>query len=336
MKKPIVSVLRTTPGLDDHALFMALLRSGREVINFDDRQFVWHEAPNMLHRIARRLNRLALGRAMNFELIKYILACRPSLFIVFKHPLLSRDVLEAAKSVGARTVCIYPDIDPLVHGPGYVAAATVFDDFLHTKPNLVEYFREHVNSRARLIGPFYDPASVGAVLPIDPNIGVSFVGHHSPGKQKFLGEFSRLYRGRLTVVGDRWSRFMFNKASANVHIHDAIYGLAAYKLYRRSVCSLGLLMESVSTRTSDDEVTSRTVLVPAYGGLLLHVRSKAAEDVFGTDSGVLFDTIEHAARLVQAIEADPELRSRLATQQQAKALAFGTDVNRFVQELLCD
>jgi hypothetical protein len=336
MKKTIISVTRTTAGLDDYALFLALLRSGEEVLNFDDRRYASHEAPNWIHKLARRLNRSALGRDFNNELIRYIRICRPSLFVVFKHPLLSKEVVLAAKSIGAKSVCIYPDLDPFVDGKGYVEAAKEFDEFLHTKPNLVQYFRSNVNCRATLINPLYDAACVAEVQAIDPDVGVSFVGNHSEGKQRTVSAFASQYRGTLTIVGDRWVRSMFDGSSARVRIFPAIYGPPIYEIYRRSVCSLGLLQESSSSRTPGDEVTARTVLVPAYGGLLLHARTPAAERLFGGRSGVLFDSVEHAVSLAQAIEADPELRTRLAVEQQAQALAFGTNVDRLVSELLCD
>src|SRR5262249_22243616 len=179
----------------------------------------------------------------------------------------------------------------------YLEAAKEFDEFLHTKPNLIQYFRRNVNCRARLINPLYDAACVAEVQPVDPDIGVSFVGHHSKGKQRTLSTFARQYRGTLTIVGDRWVRSMFDGSSARVRIFPAVYGPPVYEIYRRSACSLGLLQESFSSRTPGDEVTARTVLVPAYGGLLLHARTPAAERLFGGCSGVLFDSIEHAVSL---------------------------------------
>jgi hypothetical protein len=336
MKQPILSVTRTTLGLDDNAIYLALLRTGRDVLNFDDRRYAWHEAPNWIHKVARRLNRSALGRAFNAELIMYIRACRPALFVVFKHAMLSKEVVLAAKSVGAKSVCIYPDLDPFVHGKRYVEAVREFDEFFHTKPNLVQYFRSEVNCRAKLVGPFYDPACIGDLQEIDPAVGVSFVGHHSPGKQRMLSAFARCYRGTLTIVGERWASAMFDTCSARVRILPAVYGPAVYEIYRRSVCSLGLLQESFSSRTPGDEVTARTILVPAYGGLLLHARTPAAERLFGARSGVVFDCVEQAVSLTKAIESDPGLRRRLAVEQQSQALAFGTNVDHFVAELLCD
>ena len=332
--KSIVSVARTTLGMNDHALFLALLRTGREVVNFDDRNYAWHEAPGSVDRLVRRVNRHAAGRALNRDIIRNLEACRPSLFIVFKHSLLTADVVETARSVGAHTVCVYPDLDPLVHGSAYVDAAQRFDDFCHTKPNLEDYFRAHVNSRARMIGPFYEKAHLREPGSVDPDVGVAFVGHHSSGKQELLRAFAKVYSGRVTIVGDRWDAEMFRGLRATVRVHPALYGLAAYRLYRNSVCCLGLLMEAVSSRTLGDEITSRSILVPAYGGVLLHARTKAAESVFGAGSVSLFGTMEEAARTAECLGADHSLRYDLWAQQRDCAIAAGTDVDAFVRECL--
>ena len=334
MSKPIISVVRTTAGLDDYALFLSLLKSGREIVNFDDRRFAWHDAPNILCRAWRRLRRGSLGEALNTELIRYLRMTRPSHFLVFKHSLLTPEVVREAKSVGAHTVCIYPDLDPLVHGRRYVAALREFDQFFHTKPNLDGYFRDTVHPQAQLIGPFFEPAHLGIPGDVDDRIGVSFVGHHSRGKEALLVAFSRHFSGRLTIVGDRWLPSMFPDGLSDVVVRPALYGQAINDLYRRSLCSLGLLMEAVSERTSGDEITSRSVLVPAYGGVLLHAHSASAEEVFGADSPLLFRTMADAARTATVLRDHPSLRQQYAREQRERATRFGTNVDAFVREWL--
>ena len=333
--KSITTVLRTSNGLDDHALFMALVRTNIEIINFDDRQYAWHSFPNLIYRFTRWIFRKKLGRDLNHELIRYLKASNPSYLIVFKHSLLSKKVLDVAKSVGAKSICIYPDIDPAVHGKAYLEALCNFDYFFHTKPNLMQYFVDNINPNAKLIGPLFDRRHVADISIPDHSVGVSFIGHHSTIKQIDLMRFAALYSGNMTIVGDRWSQDIFSGSKAKITILPALYGQAIYDLYRKSICCIGLLTESISRGMPGDEVTSRTVLVPAYGGVLLHKRTPAAEIVFSVDSPLLFDTIESAVKIAEQLKGNPELREILAKQQQSQALAFGTNVDNFIEELLC-
>lgn len=334
MKPSVLSVLRTSSGLDDFPLFKALVASDIDVVNFDDRLYCWHEAPTTSHRLARRLNRRALASALNERLIYYLKTMRPSHFLAFKAPSISRDVILAARSVGAKTIAIYPDLDPAVYGTGYVEALAEVDLLLHTKPNLSEYFQDRINKRAQVIGPFFDPSQVASIAEADQKIGVSFIGHHSPGKEESLARFALLYSGRVSIYGDRWSADMFSNARADVVLHPALYGKAVNAIYRHSTCVLGLLMEAVGTHGCGDEITSRSILVPSYGGLLLHKNTPAAADLFGKHKGLLYENIEDLTEKVELLKHQPQQRLKLASIQQNLATQAGTNAESFIEHTI--
>lgn len=334
MSKSIISVLRASEGLDDYSLYKSLVTSGVDLVNFDDRIYCWHDAPTAFHRFARRLSRGALAKAFDEQLMYYLNSMRPSVFIFFKASSISLDVIKLAKSQGTKTIAIYPDLDPAVHGASYVKTLAEADILFHTKPNLIEYFSTCINRNSSLIGPFYDPTQIGVISDPDYSIGVSFIGHHSKGKEESLWNFAARYEGTLSIFGDRWTDDMFAGCQGNVKLHPALYGKSINEIYRRSICVLGLLTDSVGEHSHYDEVTSRTISVPSYGGLLLHKRTPSAADFFEDNDDLLFHDTDDLLRKVENLKLRPLLRLELASLQQRMALQAGTNSKAFVEDII--
>jgi hypothetical protein len=231
-----------------------------------------------------------------------------------------------------KTIVMYPDLDPFVHGDEYVSAIHQADQLFHTKPNLVDFFSDSVNPRSNLIGPLYDPDYSQTISPADPNIGVSFVGHYSPGKANSILELARVYDGRISIFGDGWKKDTFNNTLADIRVNSALYGESVNLIYRKSICVLGFLMESVSERNTGDEITSRSILVPAYGGLLLHKKTPSAKNFLGYPDEVLYESTIDLCQKIKYIRDNPIYREKLANQQSALARKTGTDAAKFIQE----
>lgn len=334
MSKKVISLLRTSSGLDEFPLYRALITNQYEVINFDDRNYGFHNAPNLLTKITRRLNRKALAKSMNEELLRNIDNFKPSFLLVFKASQISADVVNKAKHYGAKTVCIYPDLNPFVYGQPYIEALRAFDVLFHTKPNLQAFFSERISHHSQLISPFYDPETIADILPVDLSIGVSFVGHHSNDKQKSLKIFADHYDGTLTIVGEGWRAEMFSGCKAKVNLLPPLFGSAVQNIYRRSICSLGLLMEAVDGQIQGDEISSRSILAPAVGGLLLHSKTPAASALYKENDALLFETMQEAAQKSINLANNPKLRFELAANQQKLALHYGTNPSSFLREFL--
>jgi len=334
MKESVLTILRTSVGVDEYPIFKTLIERNLDFVNFDDREYCWHATPNLLHKLVRRINRKSLSKNFNNQLLYYIKTLKPSYFIVFKASCISPEVVLAAKNCGSKTIAIYPDLDPAIYGDEYVLALSEFDFFYHTKPNLEEYFTRVINSRSKLIGPFFDPKQVKSILPFDPLIGVSFVGHHSPGKEQSLKEFADQYQGHLTVIGDRWKASMFYGSNSIVSVRPSLYGVAINEIYQKSICIIGLLMESISAHESSDEVTARTILVPCYGGLLLHKKTPSVSRIFNNNDDLLFDDTTDLITKIKKIESNSEYRANLASIQQQSSLLAGTNVTNFMNKVL--
>ena len=330
----ILSSLRTFSGFDEYPIFKELVSSNVELLNFDDRVYGYYDIQNLMQRIARKSFMPWASKSFNNQLRIYSDLARPNKFIAFKSTLINVSSIRHMKKRNIESLIIYPDLNPLAHSKAYIYALKECDIFFHTKPNLADKFSKIIRKDAVCIGPFYNSALVSSIEPIDENIGVSFVGHHSPGKEQSLRLFCKSYSGNISVYGDRWSHLNGSFGLKNVRFHPAIYGESIHEIYRKSVCSLGFLMESISKKLDGDEITSRSILVPAYGGLLLHPKNSSSKSVFEKSSIVLFESVEEASDLARNFYSDSALRLKTAFQQQQSVLKYGTSSIDFVNKYI--
>lgn len=328
----VLSVLRGSVGLDEFPLLRALLATGCDLINLDDRHYGFHDAPNTVARVTRRWNRAAFVRRFNEDLQRYVRSHRPQLMVLFKATHVRAAPIEQARALGCRTVCIYPDLDPTAEAPAYLDALRSVDEFLFTKPHLVDRFRSLVRPDAQPMLPLYSELEIAQPDAADPATGVSFVGHHSAGKERSLRAFQARYGARMTVVGDGWGALAAQAGPLGLDVQPALYGGVVRRIYRQSVCTLGLLMEGSSGGWGGDEVTSRSVLVPATGGVLLHPRNASAEALYGSDCPLLYERLEDAADIARRLASDPGQRLAWAAEQRRSVLQRARSAEALVRD----
>jgi hypothetical protein len=312
----VLSVLRTTAGVDEFPIYRALLRVDPDLVNFDDRIYGFHEIPNQMAKIERRLNRLAYKERFNADIQRYLRAYKPRLLVIFKAPHVDEPTIHVARAQGSRVIVIYPDLDPRVHGASYLAVLRSADAFYFTKPNLGPQFRSHIRDDAQLISPLYSKYDLKEPQAANDDLGLVFVGHYSAGKSADLERMATTYRRRITIIGDGWSEREWMPGLSHVNALKPLYGAAVKEVYRQAVCNLGLLMEPLGGGWPGDEITARSVLVPASGGALLHPRNPAAEQLYGAQSPMLYRDFAEAARIAEVLEQRPDLRRAWAVMQQ--------------------
>jgi hypothetical protein len=105
-------------------------------------------------------------------------------------------------------------------------------------------------------------------------------------------------------------------------------------MYRRAVCNLGLLMEPLGKGWQGDEITARSVLVPACGGALLHPRNPSSVQLYGAVSPLLYGDIHEAIQIAEMLSSEPELRTTWALMQQESVTSQGTCVENLVNQWL--
>ena len=327
----LITLLRERSGVDEEPFLIAVKSMNISYINFDDSKHIWYDAHSFSQRLIRRILRPFNVMRFNRDVYSALKINKPSHLVVFNNPTLTPKIMQLAKKLKIKTTMIYPDLDPTVHGRNFVKAFKLFDEVYFTKPNLVDHFKS-INPESQLIHNIYNPFKLNEIKPINPDIGVLFVGHHSNGKESFLFEFCSKYKDRVTIVGDRWNDAMFELP--NVKIHNAIYGNKAINMMQTAVCCLGLLQEKISKGTMDDVVTTRTNNVPCYGGILIHPKNKYSEIIFGKNNILLFSTVDDAVQISRMLKSDPVKRLSLWKNQQKKVINNSTNPVKLMDKIL--
>ena len=327
----LITLFRERSGVDEEPFLTAIESMNISYINFDDTKHIWYDAHSFSQRLIRRILKPFNVMRFNRDVYSALKINKPSHLVVFNNPTLSPKIMQLAKKLRIKTTMIYPDLDPMVHGKNFVKAFKLFDKVYFTKPNLVDHFKS-INPKSQLIHNIYNPYKLKDIKPVDPDIGVLFVGHHSKGKESFLFEFCAKYKDRVTIVGDRWNDEMFKLS--NVKIHNAIYGNKAINMMQTAVGCLGLLQEKVSKETMADVVTTRTNNVPPYGGLIIHPKNKYSEIVFGKNNTLLFSTVDDAVQISRMLKLDPAKRLSLWKKQQKKVINNSTNPIKLLDEIL--
>lgn len=331
----IISIFRTFNGLDDAYFYSHLntLKDAKQVefINFDDTTFVDFQTTNFASRLARKMVRKKQIGHFNEVIVDYIESFKPNFIVCFKaHNLLSSTVL-LAKKRNIKIVVIYPDLEPKIHGNDYLKLLKLADLLIYTKPNLKDYF-ETLSANSICVNPFYASSQIKKIIDYDPNIGVSFIGHHSKDKQKLITALSESIDSNITIYGDRWGGNI--QKTHRLHVHPAIYGPPVAEIYQKSLFVLGLLTERLDSFKDGDVITSRSVQISINGGLLTHPRNLYSEQFFGIENTMLFDTIESVCEIHKRLLNDLELRQQLFEQQQAIVIKKGTNIELLINNII--
>lgn len=321
-----LTVTRQQNGFDDAGFANAFERAGYDVVNFDDRTFLWYHVTSQIERLARRALRKRQVAGFNSELQRYIAVCRPEIFFVFKGSAVSSATVECARAAGTRTVFLYPDLEPAVHGADYVAALRQADGFFHTKPNLIDHMRSTVRPDAEFTYPVYDAALVDEPVAVSGPARLLVVAHHSPGKAALIEKIARSDVFDIEIFGSGW----LDEGSGRVRYNGPLFGPAVRDMQRGATAVLGLLTEQLDGFASGDTVTARSIHVPAYGALLLHQFTNDAQRLYGDDA-TLFHNIDDLVAKMTMLSNSPEQRLTLARQQQQSVLRKAHSQDSFVK-----
>lgn len=291
-------VARLDPGFDDAALVGALDRANIQAVIFDDEKYV---APrwggDVLLRSARKVLRPRAKVILNKDIQEAIRFVKPELVLIFGGAGINRDLIDAARGVGAVVAFYYPDMT--IDLPGnYPTLWNDVDYSFTNKPNWRSLHNANRITKTPAYLPlWYDPRFVG---PYRANVvsesDILFVGHQSQFKEQFIRAVSKhfAHTNSITLIGRGWNHLR----ESGMRVSPVpLYGDYPNGLYAKAKITLGLL-EQLDGGASD-EITARTIQVPAYGGFMLHPRTPGAVDIFGDqqwmfrDQAGLLDLIAH-------------------------------------------
>jgi hypothetical protein len=311
----VFTFARIQKGMNDFYIPFYFVNKGFEVINIDDRIWLWPRSKSVLYKIFNSLLRPFFVKDMNAFILNEIKDVNFKFAFIFKGQYLKLEVIKELKKNGAKILLFYPDLEPWSHGDEFIKICKLVDYFIHTKKNLHQVICKKIRSDALYFPHFYSEDDIVKIGSIKKDIDISFVGHYSKEKLKNIIYLSKLLNYKIFVYGDRWP----SKNLKNVEFHAATYGVRVKDIISRSKISLGFLMESLSGFYEGDVLTSRTILIPLYGTLCLHERNTFSIEMFENDS-VLFSDLNDLAYKINNYISKPELCLSLAKIQQNKVL----------------
>jgi hypothetical protein len=333
----ILSIFRTFEGYDETHFYSHFnaLKSNNEIayINFDDTTFVDFQVATFTSRLVRKSIKKQQRIHFNKVIQDYIKSFKPNFIFCFKAHHLSSSTLLLAKEYNAKIIIIYPDLEPEVHGKEYLQVLKLADVFIHTKPNLKEYFSS-LNQNTICVNPFFSIKQVQNIEPYDDTIGVSFIGHHSDGKQDTILGLNTNVETNISLFGDRWKQKL--KSHKNLKVNKPIYGPSVPEIYKRSLYVLGLLTEQLPAFKDGDVMTARSVQIPIYGGLVMHPRNPFSEDFFGSTHTMLFESVDELYVIHKQLESNLELRQALFKEQQEIIVRKATQIELLLNSIIYD
>ena len=312
-------------GYDDDAIIWSFIAAGHHVEIVDDERIVLYQT-SKIGRYFRRLIRRTQINHLNSVLSKKIQNEKWDVFFAFKGAFLQKQTLELIKRSCKFTCLFYPD-PSLYSGIYDLATIPLYDLIVSNKPNLSDQaFQLGYHGEVKYREIWYD--SRIAKLSIDKNaiqefdFDLSFVGNWSQRKFEFLSSIAEKSGLTINVFGYGWE----NNKHLLLRCNPPSFGLGAARIYKRSKINLCILSDSPDKNGSKDSFTTRSVVIPAYGGFLIHENTPAAQEYLN-QSSILFDDADHAVRLIRHFLLNEGERIDLANKiaKNLKSKGFSSD-----------
>ena len=336
----ILCIGETWFGSDARAAFAALRRLGQSVHVIDEAHFVPIDWTSLPTRVVRKVFRKAMIGELTNHAIRAMDLLRPDALFVFKGNHVARDILDAARERGIKSVNYYPDVSFMTHGAEIPRALPRYDHVFNAKTYGIADMKRHGVESVTFMPPGYDPE---LHQPVELDDGdrsrfgsdVSFIGTWSPKKESILAQLRQsLPQIHLRVWGNQWNK-------RQTHALDGVVmgiGITGED-YTRAICAssinLGLLSEARTGASSGDLITARTFQIPACGAFMLHERNDEALQYFneGEEAEFFSGAAELAAKITRYL-ASPDDRIRIAAAGLARSHAGGYAIDNRMREIV--
>jgi hypothetical protein len=263
----------------------SLRRLGHDVLEVDDNKFI-PQAKSLTGRVIRRLLRPLSVRELNDAVLLAARNFHPDVFIAFKGTHVMAKTLRAMTGMGIPSYNYYPDTSAFGHGPWIPESLPHYDAVFYTKP----FWYGDVSGRLRLKAAQFVPHGYDPELHRPMNLteadrsqygcDVSLIATRTPHKEKILAELVRIMPEiDLAIWGPRWDECK----SPELRRHIKGYPLPGQSFVRAIQCSkinLAIMSGKVTGASSGDLTTSRTYIIPACGGFMLHERNDEVAGMF--------------------------------------------------------
>lgn len=311
-------------GSTDHGLSTGFRKQGWIVREIEQKDFV-ASGTTMAERVLARLT--AHRRAQRYE-AAVLDACRhlkPDVLFTVKGTFLSRQIFDAAREMGIRTVRFWPDLHfdyNMIDHDGLLAP----DLFITSKSFQLPWLTAHgLADRSAFVPHGYNPDAHMPILRTvnenDYSADVRYIGNYSPAKHRWIeGLHNALPGVKLRVVGNRWARTLPRPLNAQL-VEARAYHAADYALAVQTARINIAVHWGKAPNGWEDLVSTRTFEIPACGGFMLHIDNDEVREYFDVGSEIdVFSDVEELADKCQFYLEHDEIRRRMATKAHERCV----------------
>lgn len=284
-----------------------------------------------IHRLLHKSYRQELYQ----EILARVAVFRPDFVMVYKGYSLDADFIGQMRSLGVKTVNVYPDNSPHAYGERHRDAVGAYDLIISTKPFHPACWQSvyGYTNACEFVPQGYDPAlHLVTAPPADRSFDVALVATWRPEYGELMRRLTGLLAGHRIKVGigghgweERRSEF-----PADWVFGGAMQGRSYVEWLRRGkVCIAPVTREVVinGVRQPGDEDTTRTYELAAAHCFFIHRRTPYVKTLYSeVDEVPMYDDAEELAEKILYFLAHAEERQRLAEAAHCRAVpAYSLD-----------
>ncbi len=317
-----------------------LRRMGHDVLDIDQQTFI-PQVAKFSSRVVRRLLWFRMVEELNDDILNVSENLRPDIVIAFKGTYIFAQTLQALSRKGIALYNYFPDTSAFAYGKWLPKSLPEYDCIFYTKP----FWYSDAIKRLKLKNGFFLPHGYDPVLhrrfEVDSRYvsecgcDVGFIAIHSKYKEGLLDELVTL-RPKLnfSIWGEGWKNYCKSPGLQRCIRGYGLYGERYSKAIQVIKINLAIMNGPCMGASSVDLTTSRTYLIPASGGFMLHERNPEVLDLYkGGEEIECFDSAEELAEKIDYYLAHPAERARIAQAGYTRCVPAYSYDNRMAELL---
>lgn len=325
-KRRILCASDPTPGCTAAHRLESLRRLGQEVMVFDTHAYL--PRSRLLSLLRYRFPAGPLVSRINRDLVRAVQEHKPDVVWFEKPTEFTAATIEAAKRLGAVTVCYNLDnpFGPRNDGCWYQFKKTFRRFDLHCVPRTIDverYSAWGLNYVKVLLS--FEPTAHFAPRPewsdADRDREISYIGHPYEERCDFLVSLAEQQHLPVSVSGYGWHKVLSPERLARYVRSGYLLGDPYREAIWRSKINLSFI-----TRLNEEDIAHKAVEIAACQGFLVAIRTPGHQEIFEEDrEAVFFSSLEECADKCRFYLARPELREAIARRGRERAVRSGYD-----------
>lgn len=318
----------------------SLRRLGHDVLDIDQQTF-FPQVAKFTSRVVRRLLCFRMAEEFNLHVLSLAENFQPDIVLAFKGTYVYAKTLKSLSRRGIALYNYFPDTSAFAYGKWLPESLPEYDCIFYTKPFWYSDAIKRLKLKNGLFLPHgYDPVlhrkfEVDSRYISDCGCDVGFLAIHSKYKETLLDRLVRL-RPNLNffIWGEGWKDYCESPGLKGCIKGFGLYGERYSRAIQVIKINLAIMNGPCKGASSGDLTTSRTYLIPASGGFMLHERNPEVLALYKEHEEIeCFDSAEELAEKIDFFLAHPQERERIARAGYGRCVPAYSYDNRMAELL---